>query len=201
MEPMIKKTLKKIAFVAIPLTKSFLSANNLMDIEVAIPGICLDLKYATDDNFVGKAVYDFKTCLLNKDAALKLILVQEELKEIGLELKVWDGFRPMAAQEQFWKILPDPRYVSDPKEGGRHTRGTAVDLTIISIDTKEELAMPTEFDNFTEKAHRDYMGASKEELANRELLQNIMEKHGFVGLSTEWWHFDLVGWENHPPIH
>jgi D-alanyl-D-alanine dipeptidase len=89
--------------------------------------------------------------------------------------------------------------VSDPRKGGRHTRGTAVDLTLIT-QNGEELPMPSGFDDFSEKAHRTYMDCSPEEIKNRELLEEIMEKHGFVGLPTEWWHFDLVGWEAYPPI-
>jgi len=96
-------------------------------------------------------------------------------------------------------LVPDERYVSDPRKGGRHTRGTAVDLTLVTKDG-QELPMPSAFDDFSEKAHRNYMGATPEEIGNRELLQTVMEKHGFIGLPTEWWHFDLVGWENYPPI-
>ena len=118
---------------------------------------------------------------------------------MGLRLKIWDGYRPVAAQWKFWKLVPDEGYVSDPRKGGRHTRGTAVDLTLI---TKEghELLMPSVFDDFSEKAHRNFMDAPKEAIQNRELLQKVMEKHGFVGLPTEWWHFDMIGWKNYPPI-
>jgi D-alanyl-D-alanine dipeptidase len=136
---------------------------------------------------------------LLKEVALHLRDVQEELGVMGLGLKIWDGFRPVAAQWKFWELVPDERYVSDPRKGGRHTRGTAVDLTLITKDG-QELSMPSAFDDFSEKAHRDYAGATKEEIKNRELLQKIMEKHGFIGLPTEWWHFDLAGWESHPPL-
>jgi len=118
---------------------------------------------------------------------------------MGLSLKIWDGYRPFKAQEKFWKLIPDPRYVSNPKRGGRHTRGTAVDLTIIDKAGKE-LSMPSVFDDFSERAHKDYREASEQEIQNRELLKQIMEKHGFVGLPTEWWYFDLVEWEDYPPI-
>ncbi len=173
--------------------------DELVDVQAAIPQIQIDLKYATADNFTGQIVYDFQTCLLLKEAVLRLQRVQAELETMGLGLKIWDGFRPMAAQWKFWELVPDERYVSDPRKGGRHTRGTAIDLTLITKEG-QELPMPTGFDDFSEKAHRDYMGATKEEIANRELLQLIMERHGFIGLPTEWWHFDLVGWEKHPPI-
>lgn len=171
----------------------------LVDISTIIPDIHIDLRYATSDNFTGSVVYDFQVCLLNKKAAFQLKEVQEELKRMGLSLKVWDGYRPFKAQCKFWELVPDPRYVSDPKKGGRHTRGTAVDLTIVTKDGKE-LPMPSAFDDFSERAHRDYSGASQEEIQNRELLRQVMEKHGFLGLPTEWWHFDLAEWKDYPPI-
>lgn len=171
----------------------------LVDLESYIPGIVIDLKYATEDNFTGQVVYDFDCCLLHEAAALQLAEVQAELQTVGLGLKVWDGFRPMAAQWKFWELVPDPRYVSDPAKGGRHTRGTAVDLTLIDEEGRE-LAMPSEFDDFSEKAHQDYLGGTEEEASNRDFLRVVMERHGFTGLRTEWWHFDLVGWEEYPPL-
>ncbi len=173
--------------------------SKLVDIQSVIPGIQVDLKYATADNFTGQVVYHFHHCLLIKEAALRLRNVQTELETMGLGLKIWDGFRPVAAQWKFWELIPDERYVSDPRKGGRHTRGTAVDLTLITKEG-QELPMPSAFDDFSEKAHRNYWGATEEAIKNRELLQNVMEKHGFVGLPTEWWHFDLIGWENYLPI-
>lgn len=174
--------------------------SQLVDIQELIPQIRVDLKYATADNFTGKKVYSSSRCLLLKDAALKLREAQAELEEKGLGLKVWDGFRPLAAQWKFWEIMPDERYVSDPRKGGRHTRGTAVDVTLVSLRDGEELSMPTTFDDFSEKAHRSYTGCSKEAIANRELLETVMYRHEFLGLLTEWWHYDLYGWESYPQI-
>ncbi len=173
--------------------------SELVDLKSFIPGIRIDLKYATANNFTGQVVYNFNHCLLHKEAALKLREAHAEVASLGLGLKVWDGFRPAEAQWKFWEIMPDERYVSDPRKGGRHTRGTAVDLT---LTTKEgqELLMPSDFDDFSEKAHQDYRGASNEAIKNRELLRKIMERHNFIGVPTEWWHFDLMGWQNYPPI-
>lgn len=171
----------------------------LVDLRQVNPNILIDLRYATSDNFTGQRVYDFPHCLVLRPVAVQLDLVQKELEKIGFGLKVWDGYRPISAQWKFWQLVPDERYVSNPIKGGRHTRGTAVDLTLISLDGKE-LPMPTAFDDFTEKAHRDYMQLSQEVLDNRSFLQTIMENHGFIGLPTEWWHFDLVGWEEYDPI-
>lgn len=176
-----------------------LIGSELVDIKSFVPDIKIDLKYATADNFTGQVVYDFQNCLVRKDVALRLIAVQTELKTMGLALKIWDGFRPMAAQWEFWKLVPDERYVSNPLNGGRHTRGTAVDVTLVTSEG-QELLMPSDFDDFSEKAHRNYQEAPEGALKNRLLLEQVMEKHGFVGLPTEWWHFDLIGWENFSPI-
>jgi D-alanyl-D-alanine dipeptidase len=173
--------------------------HELLDVQTLIPQIQVELKYATADNFTGQVVYPFHRCLLHKEALVQLQKVQSELEEMGLGLKIWDGFRPVSAQWKFWELMPDERYVSDPRKGGRHTRGTAVDLTLIT-KAGNELPMPSLFDDFTEKAHRNFAGASREEAANSKLLQTVMEKHGFIGLTTEWWHFDLVGWEGYPII-
>lgn len=173
--------------------------DQLVDIRSFIPQIQVELRYATADNFTGQVVYNFQQCLLLKEAALRLRDIQAELETMGLRLKIWDGFRPMAAQWKFWELVPDERYVGDPRKGGRHTRGTAVDLTLVSMEGRE-LPMPSAFDDFSEKAHQDYMSASPEEIANREILRTIMEKHGFEGIPTEWWHFDLIGWESYPPL-
>ncbi len=176
-----------------------MEAHDLVDILAINPRIVVDLKYSTTDNFTGQVVYKFQTCLLKKQAALNVSRAQEELEKKGLGLKVWDGYRPIAAQWIFWNLIQDERYVADPRKGGRHTRGTAVDLTIIDKEGRE-LIMPTGFDDFSEQAHLDYMDLSKEQIKNRALLIDLMDRHGFSSLPTEWWHYDLKGWEQHPPL-
>lgn len=173
--------------------------SQLVDIQSVVPTILVELKYATKNNFTGQVVYDFERCFVLKEVALKLCNVQAELEKMELGLKIWDGFRPMAAQRKFWEICPDPKYVADPREGGRHTRGTSVDLTLVTKDG-HELLMPSPFDEFSERSHQNYQKAGKEATQNRTLLKNFMEKHGFVSLASEWWHFDLMGWQNYPVI-
>ena len=175
------------------------SADNLVDVQTIIPQIHVELKYATPDNFTGQIVYPFQNCLLLRETIEQLSKVQADLELMGLGLKIWDGFRPLSAQWKFWEIFPDPRFIADPREGGRHTRGTTVDLTLVTKEG-QELPMPTGFDDFTEKAHQNYEGATPEEKGNRDLLRTLMEKHGFVGVEEEWWHFDLVGWEDYPVL-
>ena len=169
----------------------------LVDLEKKIPNVVLDIKYATEDNFTHKVVYPAAKAYLVKEAAQALCKVQEELNEEGLGLKVFDGYRPLSVQVKFWQLVPDERYVADPKKGSRHNRGCAVDCTLICLKDGKELEMPTPFDDFTEKAHRDYMNISENVKSNRDKLEEIMKKNGFIGLPTEWWHFDYQGWENY----
>jgi len=96
-----------------------------------------------------------------------------------------------------WEILPDSRYVANPANGSRHNRGAAVDVTLVD-STGTELSMPTEFDDFTERARQNYKNLSAEVRRNRWILKSIMEKYGFSAIDSEWWHYDLKGWEIYP---
>ncbi len=175
---------------------------DFVDIALVNPKIILDIKYATSDNFLGFPVYPQAVCYLHKDAAEALSGVQQELEQIHLGLKVFDGYRPLPVQQIMWDFIQDDRYCSDPaKNKGRHTRGTAVDLTLIDA-FGNELEMPTPFDDFSTKAHSDSMDCSKAALKNRQILKEVMEKHGFQQYPFEWWHFDLIGCEDdtkYPP--
>ena len=175
-------------------------SHNLINIKDIDPTIVVELRYATDNNFTHQKVYTFTQCYVLKEIAFALKNVQEALKKFGLGLKIWDGFRPKAAQWKFWELVPDPRYVSDPRKGGRHTRGTTVDLTLVDLKTGKELIMPTPFDDFTEKAWSNYQSLPQVALNNRTLLQNIMQKYGFEPVKTEWWHFDFQNWQNYPVL-
>lgn len=173
--------------------------NLLLDVQREIPGIVIELKYASADNFTGQIIYTFTHCLLHLDAIERLRKVQAVLQKQGLGLKIWDGFRPLTAQKKLWEIIPDEKYVANPAKGGRHTRGTAVDCTLVDQQGKE-LPMPSAFDDFSEKAHSSYRKGSPESLKNRDLLRRVMEENGFVGYENEWWHFDLQDWQNYPAL-
>jgi D-alanyl-D-alanine dipeptidase len=172
----------------------------LVPIQKINPSIKTEIVYATTRNFTGKIIYKNSECFMRKEVAQALNAVQKELVCKGLGLKIWDAYRPLSAQWKLWEICPDEKYVSDPRKGGRHTRGTAVDVTLVDLKTGKELEMPTGFDDFSEKAWSDYAGASPEAIKNRTLLQAVMEKHGFTGLATEWWHFDYKNWQDYPVL-
>ena len=115
--------------------------------------------------------------------------MQEELKQRGLYLKIWDGFRPPSAQFRLWDVCPDPTYVANPNNGfSSHSRGNTVDITLVNADGRE-LVMPTGFDDFSKLADRDYSDCSGEAAANAMLLEELMVKHGFKPYAGEWWHF------------
>ncbi|MBS1271800.1 MAG: D-alanyl-D-alanine dipeptidase [Candidatus Marinimicrobia bacterium] len=173
------------------------STRQLVDLEGFIPGIHLDIKYATDDNFMGKQLYPAAKAYLRLPAARALKAVQAELQSLGLELKVYDGYRPYRVTVAMWEPYKDPRYVADPASGSRHNRGCAVDVTLISLKTGEELPMPTGYDDFSEQAHHDYTDLPAEVLKNRYILKTVMERHGFAPISSEWWHYDYSGWQKY----
>lgn len=159
-----------------------------------------EVRYATPYNFTGQQLYPVAKVYLHKDAARALQAVQEELQSKKLGLKIYDGYRPLSVQQKMWDLIQDERYVSNPaKNRGRHTRGTAVDVTLVN-HLGEELDMPSDFDDFSEKAHSDYAGGTEEQQANRRLLHEVMAKHGFEIYPYEWWHFDLKNWQQYPVL-
>jgi D-alanyl-D-alanine dipeptidase len=159
--------------------------------------LLLDIRYATTNNFTKAVVYPEARCLLKKSVAEALSRVQSALKVQRLQLKVFDCYRPLSVQRKFWQLVPDERYVANPEKGSRHNRGAAVDVSLVDLEGKE-IEMPTGYDDFTEKAHRNYSKLPKKAIRNRDILEKAMAKEGFVGLDTEWWHFDFKGWESFP---
>jgi len=172
----------------------------LVDLKKLDPSIVVELVYATKDNFTGQAVYPSGSrAYLREEVAEKLLRVQKKLKKIGLGLKVWDAYRPLSVQYKFWEIYPVPGFVADPKVGSNHNRGAAVDVTLIDSKGKE-LPMPTKFDEFSEKAGRDYYDLPAEVIKNRQILEDYMVNEGFVPLRTEWWHFDYENVKAYPVL-
>lgn len=182
--------IKKLSTFSISVEKN--PSKRMVDIGKAIPFVLFDLRYASNNNFLHKKIYPtLNTSFLRADAEEALKKVQAELNQQGLGLKIYDAYRPYAATELMWELVKDDRYAADPKKGSGHNRGIAVDLTIIDLKTKEELAMGTGFDNFTDSAHHDFSALPVDVLQNRLLLKNTMEKYGFNALETEWWHYAL----------
>ena len=171
----------------------------LVDIEKINRTIVLDIRYATTNNFTKTKLYSKAKCYLEHEVALAIDAVQKELEAMGLGLKIWDGYRPHSIQYKLWEIVPDRRYVGRPEKGSKHNTGCAVDLTIVRSDGTK-LDMGTDFDNFTERAWPSCTNLSKKVQHNRRLLKTIMEKHGFFGIPTEWWHFNWYDWQKYKTI-
>ena len=169
----------------------------LVELKCISPNVLLDIRYATPHNFTGKAVYSSSRVFLTEQTAQRLHRVQIALEKRGFGLKIYDGYRPLSVQKIFWNLVPNTCYVADPAKGSMHNRGTAVDVGLVDTHGRD-LSMPTPFDEFTEKAHRCYLGCSPEAIFNRDLLEGFMSSEGFIPYPEEWWHFDDPDWENYP---
>lgn len=162
-----------------------------------IPDIYVELRYATENNFTGVKIYDFTEAYLRYGTVKKLAQVQKELKLQGYSLKIWDAYRPFEAQQKLWEVYPDPNYVANPADGmKKHNLGGTVDITMVAADGSI-IPMPTEFDDFSLKADRNYSDIDNEEAVNNVMiLQNAMENNGFTGYQGEWWDYsDTVEYE------
>lgn len=164
-------------------------------VDLASLSIPLDVRYATPNNFMKTTLYPVAKSYLRAPAAQALADVQRELAPQGIGIKVFDGYRPYRVTVAMWEPIKNPDYVADPAKGSRHNRGAAVDLTLIDLKTGAELEMPTPYDDFTSRARHDFNELPAEALKNRALLRDVMVKHGFEPLPSEWWHYDFAGWQ------
>lgn len=169
------------------------SCKRLLLLQDIIPGIVIDMPYATTHNITKAVLYRHPKAYLRVLPAYALRDVQEELQKKGLGLKIYDAYRPFAATCKIWRAVPDKRYVANPRKGSNHNRGLALDLTIIDRKTGRELDMGTPFDSFTDTAHHGFTCLPPQVIANRKLLKSTMRKHGFGHVPDEWWHYQ---WRN-----
>lgn len=169
----------------------------LVEIKKYIPGIALDIRYATTNNFMHHRMYTQARAFARLPVVEALKAVEADLKTRGLGLKIHDAYRPYSVTVKFYEMAHDTNFVADPRKGSRHNRGCAIDLTVIDLKTGKELNMPTGFDSFSIKASADYPDLPKGEIKNRELLKNVMQAHGFKVYRSEWWHYDFNDWQNY----
>lgn len=163
--------------------------DSLVRVREYIPDILVDLKYSSEDNFTNQKIYDFTEAYLRYGTIEKLQRAQEAVREQGMVLKIWDGYRPVSAQFKLWDVCPDPVYVANPNKGfSSHSRGNTVDITLVYEDGTE-VEMPTGFDDFSPMADRDYSDCTAVAAENALLLEGIMKECGFKPYSGEWWHF------------
>lgn len=170
----------------------------LVEVVTRIPDAVVDLRYATPDNFMGKAVYPPSArCLLLEPSLRKLEAAANVLRAKGYRLLLHDCYRPHHVQWELWKVLPKPGYVADPRTGSNHNRGGAIDLSLVQLDGGV-VEMPSPYDFFGPAAHHRFDGGTPVARANRETLRAAMTGAGFTINSMEWWHYDLPGARQFP---
>jgi D-alanyl-D-alanine dipeptidase len=166
----------------------------LVDLEKFVPDMIMDIRYASDNNFTGKKIYDLPKAYARKPVAQALKEAQAEFRKLGYGVKMHDAYRPYSATVKFYEEYHDTTYVASPYKGSRHNRGCALDMTIVDWKTKQELKMPTPYDSFSKDAWPSTPIKDPEARKNRKLIIDVMERHGFKVNASEWWHFDFVGW-------
>jgi zinc D-Ala-D-Ala dipeptidase len=169
----------------------------LVNLEKYIPGLVLDIRYATSNNFTGEVIYNLPRAYARKPVADALKKAQADFEKLGLGIKVFDAYRPYKATVKFYEVYKDTTYVASPYRGSRHNRGCAVDITLVSLSTGEELRMPTGYDSFKKEAWPSTPMSDPEIRKNRQTLIDVMKQHGFRVNSSEWWHFDFAGWSKY----
>jgi len=170
----------------------------MVDVSVLIPDAIIDMRYATENNFLKKKVYGANICLLRKRVAHRLKRVADKLRDQKMRIVLWDCYRPYPVQVKMWEIHPVPGEVANPKYGSNHNKGAAVDLTLARNDGSY-LEMPTDFDSFTPAAWRNATkGIPKHQLKNRDTLKDAMKAAGFLGIKKEWWHYNTPERRIHP---
>ena len=170
----------------------------LVEIKSRIPNIVLDIRYATENNFLEKVFYKEAKAFARLPVVKALQAVQAELNAQGLGVKIYDGYRPYAITVQFYEAKPDSMYVASPWSGSKHNRGCALDMTLVDLKTGNELAMPTPYDSGVEASWADAPVKDKKAYKNRELMKAVMAKNGFTVEPSEWWHYNFNGWKDYP---
>lgn len=169
----------------------------LINLEKHVPGLVMDIRYATTNNFTKEKIYNLARAYARKPVADALKKVQAELAAEGLGIKMFDAYRPYKATVKFYEVYKDTTYVASPYRGSRHNRGCALDITLVDVKTGAELKMPTAYDSFRKEAWPSTPVKDPVIAANRAKLIAIMKKHGFRVNGSEWWHYDFIGWKKY----
>jgi D-alanyl-D-alanine dipeptidase len=161
--------------------------------------IKLDVRYATDRNFLSVPVYTQARAFLHRPAAEALARAHRKLAARGYGLLIHDGYRPWYVTKMFWDGTPVDKhtFVADPSQGSRHNRGAAVDLTMYDLRTGEPVVTTGGYDEMSDRSYPDYPGGTSRQRALREILRDAMESEGFDVFEAEWWHFDYRDWRSY----
>lgn len=183
----------------LPIEKGTFKETQLVELIKLDSTIKLDIRYATKNNFVGQPVYKEARAFLQKDAAEALKRVNAKIHILGYGLLVFDGYRPWDVTKLFYDVTSkeNKKFVADPKEGSRHNRGCAIDVSLYDLVTKKEIIMPGAYDEMTDRSYFDYNGGTEEQRKTRDLLIAAMQEEGFTVYKYEWWHFDYRDWQQY----
>ncbi len=175
--------------------------SDLVELVQLDPTIRLDIRYATTNNFLHRPVYAQARAFLQRPAAEALVRAHRALRAKGYGLVVFDGYRPWSVTKIFWDSASEAErkieFVANPQKGSRHNRGCAADISLFDLATGREVAMPSGYDEFSERAFPSYAGGNAEARALRDLLRATMEAEGFTIYPAEWWHFDFQDWRHY----
>jgi D-alanyl-D-alanine dipeptidase len=194
-------TLRQEALAASPpVEKGPFRKPELVELATLDPLIHLDIRYATTNDFLGTPVYTQARAFLQRPAAVALVRALHKLQPLGYGLLIHDAYRPWYVTKIFWDATPAEGkiFVADPKEGSRHNRGCAVDLTLYDLATGKPIEMPGTYDEMSPRSFPDYPGGTSLERWHRDLLRRTMESEGFTVYEHEWWHFDYKDWREYP---
>jgi len=189
-------------FAAMSILRSGFAANpELVDIATVDPTIVFALRYATEQNVTGHALYPRGTkALILPSVAQQLAGAQKYLRQFRYRLKIWDAYRSREAQQLLWKYAAKDQYVANPEKGfgSMHSYGVSVDATMVD-DWSQDVTMPSKFDEFTPQAMMGYVGRDPSVKQHLTLLQLAMAHNNFYGLRVEWWHFTTADWKKYVP--
>ena len=182
-------------------TPAPISSQDLVDIRQVDPSILVELRYTCSNNAAGRPLYPADMpALVRASVAERLVTAQIYLQQHHYGLKIWDAYRPPAAQAQLWQLFRNAAFVANPDgRGSLHTWGVAVDATLVD-EKGNEVAMPTDFDSFTPAAGIHYNANDPQVALHLRILQAAMKRGGFYGLRTEWWHFIAYDWKKFGPV-
>ena len=173
--------------------------SELVEVATLEPGILLDVRYSTTNNFMSSVFYDEPRVFLQRPAAEGVARVHRALAEHGFGLLLHDGYRPWYVTKMFFDATPEEQklFVADPASGSRHNRGSAIDLNMYDLATGEPVDMVGTYDEFSPRSFPNYPGGTSQQRWQREILRRAMEAEGFTVYEAEWWHFDHDDWREY----
>ncbi len=183
-----------------PAEKNTFKNIDLVELKYFEETIKYDIRYAGTNNFMSNKFYSKASAYMQRPAAKALARAHKKLNLFGYGLLIHDAYRPWYVTKMFWDATPDDKkiFVANPKDGSRHNRGCAVDLTLYELKTGKVIEMVGGYDEMTSRSFPNYYGGTSEQRWHRKLLREVMESEGFNVYDYEWWHFDYKDWKQYP---